>query len=288
MNQTRNRSATFSLACFASLAAMGSACSQSFDTAQTRLRPIGAPSAVDQYRSDVRSGSPASGFQETAYTPTVRQVAMQFQMPPGGSTNASPPTAFPSPTPPPQSFSPAPIPSSLPPSTIAPPSTLSQNPTAIPRSLPTMPPPSTSISSSPISPTPARIPSSSDYMPIAPPQLNSGGFATAYNCPNVTGPSAYSAASGIGCGQVGYQAPASYAPNPSNLVPLNTAPGTMPPPGVVAPPISIPTASAAPVGPLISFGQSANPVQVGAGLFGQPKAYVPGQGVRNWLRYLTP
>ncbi|MGB7327899.1 MAG: hypothetical protein WBD31_23690 [Rubripirellula sp.] len=109
-----------------------------------------------------------------------------------------------------------------------------------------------------------------------------------YNCSNVSGPSTYSAASGIGCGQVGYQAPAGYAPPNNTIAPGTIAPGTIPPPGVIAAPIAVPPATAAPVGPLLTFGQSANPVQVGPGLLGQPKAYVPGQGLRNWLRYFTP
>jgi hypothetical protein len=36
------------------------------------------------------------------------------------------------------------------------------------------------------------------------------------------------------------------------------------------------------------MGQQQHPVQVGQGILGQPKAYVPGQGVRNFIRYLTP
>lgn len=40
--------------------------------------------------------------------------------------------------------------------------------------------------------------------------------------------------------------------------------------------------------PLVSMGQQQHPVQVGQGILGQPKAYVPGQGVRNFIRYLTP
>lgn len=70
--------------------------------------------------------------------------------------------------------------------------------------------------------------------------------------------------------------------NPATLVPLN--PSSV----IAAPTLPVVPPNAAPVGPLISFGQSANPVQVGPGLFGQPKAYVPGQGLRNWLRYFTP
>jgi hypothetical protein len=40
--------------------------------------------------------------------------------------------------------------------------------------------------------------------------------------------------------------------------------------------------------PLFTLGQENYNVVLGRGLIGQPKAYVPGQGVRNFLRYLTP
>jgi len=40
--------------------------------------------------------------------------------------------------------------------------------------------------------------------------------------------------------------------------------------------------------PLLSLGQEKYNVQLGRGIFGQPKAYVPGQKCRNFLRYLTP
>jgi hypothetical protein len=39
---------------------------------------------------------------------------------------------------------------------------------------------------------------------------------------------------------------------------------------------------------LISLGQQNNAVQVGQGLWGQPVAYVPGQSIRNWVRYFFP
>lgn len=40
--------------------------------------------------------------------------------------------------------------------------------------------------------------------------------------------------------------------------------------------------------PLISLGQENYNVQLGRGLFGQPTVYVPGQYVRNFLRYISP
>ena len=296
-----------------SLAASVPASGQDFDTPQTRLRPIGAPSAVDRYgavdrysavdpyrSSGAMTGNEASRnvFASAGYaTPTtssnIRQTAMQFGFP----TDASP--APPPQISPPQTLSPQ----NLPPQTLAPQTaptqftpppgfnTVPQFNAPPPRTLPTAP----LAQAPPTSRTQAPIPSSSDMTPIAPPQLSSGGFATVSNCANVTGPSTYLAASGIGCGQTGFVAPTTYAPtivsppptgypapNPATLVPLN--PSSV----IAAPTLPVVPPNAAPVGPLISFGQSANPVQVGPGLFGQPKAYVPGQGLRNWLRYFTP
>ncbi len=262
--------------------------SQNFDTPMTRMRPIGAASAVDQYRSPsyestaVASIRPAAQFQETGYSSPVRQAAMQMSFPPSaGASNAvlPPSTSLPQQTTqpislPPNSLPPNSLPPNLPPNSL-PPNSLPPN--SLPQSmLPTGNLPSNTFRSS------------NDLTPIAQPQFGSGGYATMSNCNNVSGPSSYSAASGIGCGQVGYQAPIGYAPNLQPPPNLAVAPGTIPPPGMLAPAIAIPPRSAAPVGPLLTFGQSANPVQVGPGLFGQPKAYVPGQGVRNWLRYLTP
>lgn len=40
--------------------------------------------------------------------------------------------------------------------------------------------------------------------------------------------------------------------------------------------------------PLFTLGQENNNVVLGRGLIGQPKAYVPGQCIRNFFRYLTP
>jgi hypothetical protein len=40
--------------------------------------------------------------------------------------------------------------------------------------------------------------------------------------------------------------------------------------------------------PLISLGQENYNVQLGRGIVGQPTAYVPGQTIRNFFRYLFP
>ncbi len=273
MKRPSNPAILVLIALFAAPVAKG----QSLDTPMTRLRPIGTPSAVDQYRAvDQYQPIHKSGgmYQETGYG--VRQAAMQFALPPmpsSGPVIAAPPTTA-APTtaappsiaiPPRPMFNNAPLPPSpMQPTPLPPSSMLPQATTIPPRSLP--PPPV----------------SSSDLSPIAPPQLGGGGYATMYNCSNVSPASGYSAASGIGCGQATYQAPVGYGPV--------LAPNVYAPPNVIAAPPTtiIPSGTGAPIGPLMSFGQSANPVQVGPGLFGQPKAYVPGQGVRNWLRYFTP
>ncbi|WP_197454356.1 hypothetical protein [Stieleria varia] len=129
------------------------------------------------------------------------------------------------------------------------------------------------------------------------PQPQLGGFATASNCNLVTGPSSYSAASGIGygCGQVmptGYYAqPVQYVAPPAQIA----APAVMPPVGAPISQyqtgtggcLSNPT-TGAPAPSLFTLGQERFPVQVGQGLWGQPVAYVPGQGLRNWIRYMFP
>jgi hypothetical protein len=122
------------------------------------------------------------------------------------------------------------------------------------------------------------------------PSLNDN-ISNINNCANVTGPSGYTAAfaaecgSGCGCLPVGYQAPVTYQAPPSQIA----APALVPGAPLNAPALGAPVAqNAAPIGSLLSFGQERYPVQVGQGLLGQPKAYVPGQTFRNWLRYFTP
>ena len=86
--------------------------------------------------------------------------------------------------------------------------------------------------------------------------------------------------------QTGYQY---CAPNiPSNGVPQLV-------PGAVAPPTLPPnltpqlyTPNNAGFKPLFSLGQENYNVQLGRGVIGQPTVYVPGQPVRNFLRYISP
>jgi hypothetical protein len=147
-------------------------------------------------------------------------------------------------------------------------------------------------------PAAVNPPSASDYAAIPQPQLDNA-FATMDNCRNVTGPSPYRAAGFFGCNQ-----PASYT-SPVYGPPVYGAPTTyVPPPSQVAPAVALPAgATYSPVSmagsvppvlpgspgyrPLFTLGQERNPVQVGQGFWGQPVAYVPGQTIRNGLRYIS-
>ena len=40
--------------------------------------------------------------------------------------------------------------------------------------------------------------------------------------------------------------------------------------------------------PIVSLGSVPENYQMGQGMLGQPKVYVPGQPLRNFVRYLTP
>ena len=221
--------------------------------AQLPFRPIGSPSAVDRYRRDAPASPPAS----PPVTPPGTFVETGFRERFFRGTEPVRQVQFQSPS----GF--APVPSNLVPS----------NP--VPTNLP----------------GPA-LPPASDLQPVAPPQLG-GGFATSANTNLVTNPSDYPAmAVGLGpCGGVGgvppgYLAPTSY----TGPVPTEVPAAAVMPPPVAVPPIVVapPVATGAPAGSLVSFGQETYPLQLGQGLWGQPVAYVPGQGVRNWFRYLSP
>ena len=282
---------------------------QPVDSPAARMRPIGSPSAVDQYRrpsaSPRFSGPRFSGprfsgssiRRETKYQRSgpglpdghVRQTAMQFEIPGGASPFAPPsagpltPPAQPSLTPHQPALSPAPLPPGPLPSQPLPSQPLPSQPAAatLPRQSSVLPRPG-------VAPNPLPAPGlRADHAPMNAPVL-SNQFATVNNCAAVSGPSSYSAACASGCGSacapVGYQAPAYQAP-PAQI----PAPALMPTTPFGAPALTAPAAlNPAPIGSLMTFGQQRYPVQVGQGLLGQPKAYVPGQTLRNWLRYFTP
>ena len=235
------------------------------DTPQTRMRPIGTysrPSGgvdravnrqpVQATRTDYRVNS---GNQ-----PTIQ--LQQFEVP--GTPPTAPPTT-------------SPVPITGGPSTPGAPVVTNPLPGGLPAG---------SVGSAPVVITPApTVSSSSDLMPLGQPQLNSQ-FATLGNCACISGPSTYTAATGIGgcggCAPVSYQ---SVIPNQPGVI---AQPGIIPQAGV--PGFAAPTAGTGTgtPGALLSFGQQLNPVVVGQGILGQPVAFVPGQTFRNWLRYIFP
>lgn len=300
------------LLAFASVAivlASGGQLPAQFESAQTRMRPLGSPSAVDQFRNQAqpsnfvpqprRGSNAAQPVSLTTSGGNVRNETAHWQMAASGQAPVRQTVWMQSGfEPPPLGNSGMGLPDTPPdagleqpePATAIPNSTPFPEAAAPPRSLPT--PPSASVA--PVQPLGPSIASSSDYSPIPRPELGSNAFARVDNCPLVTPPSSYTAAMGINCcGQI---VPASYCgPTYSGPAtgPITTAPSSLPaeiaspatiPP--VAQPLAYPS-SAAPARSLITFGQEQYAVQVGQGLWGQPVAYVPGQWMRNWLRYLS-
>ena len=278
--------------------------SQSRSNVGLPFRPIGSESMVDRYqpaRTGEQIASNSARFQRTAYqynqtqpNGNVRQVAMQsgnFELPQGigGGQPSTAPGQFSPPalnTPPglPQQV----IPNQAVPLQQAPPFSAAPNTFSQPN-IPSTNIPST-VNVEPRSLPNYQAPPLADYQPLAPPQISNGGFATMGDCRLITPPNGYTAMSPYGCGggcgsgvtpasfngiytppQAQIAAPAVMPP--TSLVPLNQAPTGL--------------ASAAPVSSLMTFGQENYPIQVGQGLWGQPVAYVPGQSVRNWLRYFS-
>ncbi len=83
------------------------------------------------------------------------------------------------------------------------------------------------------------------------------------------------------CAQPRCGAPNGYAPYP-----YATQPGGSP--FSYVPPTAMPYTNNSGYRPLIGFGQSLSNAYLGRGIIGQPTAYVGGQPVRNFLRYLSP
>lgn len=262
-------------------------------SASPRFRPIGTslrglPSTTPAPAALRRETS--SRVQQAAYLQFGLPENSNAGLPGGGSPQATPVPTQPQPTVP--TFSDgavttqpllptSPVPMTSPPAAAPLTATPSLTPSpAAPRSLPPNPAPSRVV--------PGTI-GSGDMAPMSQPRLSGGDFSTVYNCPNISAASPYMAGRGYGCGVTPASANVAvpYAP-PALQIP---APATMPPVGSL--PAALPNASAlqsatgAPAGSLVTFGQETFPVQVGQGLWGQPVAYVPGQTVRNWLRYMS-
>lgn len=276
-----------------------------FTVPQTRLRPLGAPSAVDQYHNQTVTRAVENGADSG-----VRQaVAMQ-------STDAA---AVPPPSLPPSGFAlppgtglPAPLGST--PSTgpiNVPPTNLYDN-APLPRSGGSTGNGATGTFGLPLQPNITVTPQpggsfvpvprggaiagqsvpGGDYAPLPQPQLGNQ-FATLGNCRNISAPSGYRSDRILTCGQ-----PTSYL---TTVGATSPPPIYSPPPAQIGPPVLLPpNQMGVPIGstqavipgpagyrPLISFGQERFPVQIGQGIFGQPAAYVPGQTFRNAIRYLT-
>lgn len=272
--------------------------------------PIGTASLVDQYRSD-------SGFQyssgqvgnksdrdvQGSNRHVVRLQQNGFAAPPLPSTGSEP-MAFPgngvivAPSQPAFQDPGGVAPFGLPPSSAFP-APMSNSVNSLPVMTPnTGPPPALPMNSnlpgmpangaSSVSfPTTQVFQGNSDMLPIARPQLNDS-FATVGNSCCVSPPSNYVAAMGLGnCVGGGYQSAAS-----QSYIATGAQVGAPPqvasavPSGLV--PVTRPSAPGVPKRPLINLGQDKNAVVVGQGLIGQPVAYVPGQCVRNWIRYIFP
>jgi len=270
------------------------------DEVRSRLRPIGSPSAVDAFspsRNPIRQVAMMQAANDGSFVPPP---SLQGTL--GMPNGPLPQGTTPMPPLPPQNLPrnnnllPEPL-NQLPlnqlPLTQLP---LSQPNSAAPNGGLRFQQPGTNFGTNTFG-QPAR-PGASDYAPIAPPQLGND-FASLGNCRNISGPSTYRAAGLFGC-----NAPANYAAPIYGPTTYGTPTTYVAPPAQIAPAIGLPPgAFVAPAGyggslppvlpgnpgfrPLLSFGQEKNPVQVGQGLLGQPVAYVPGQFIRNALRYVS-
>ena len=286
-----------------------------FTVPQTRLRPIGAPSAVDQFRAPSavyhdRGDRQAAFLQssDAAAVPPPSLPSGGFAMPPGTGLPAplgSSTTTGPINLPPTNSFNTAPLPPNNVPigngnSGITP-LPMPQPSTVVPRNPAVSTSPQVGGTFAPV-PRPVAIGGQSvpggDYAPMPHPQLGNQ-FATLGNCRNISAPSGYRSDRILTCGQ-----PTSFV---TPVAATSQPPFYSPPPAQIGPPVILPpvqmgapTQIGAPIGstqtvipgpagyrPLISFGQERYPVQIGQGLYGQPVAYVPGQSFRNALRYIA-
>ncbi len=122
-------------------------------------------------------------------------------------------------------------------------------------------------------------------------------IATQATMPNYVGaaPPAYLTAQQAALPQYRYPQPGIYPTAYQCAQPAPSFPSTGAVPGGYIPPTLPPnltpnlyTPNNAGYRPLFSLGQENYNVQLGRGIIGQPTAYVPGQHIRNFLRYLSP
>ncbi len=249
-----NRSGLVTLTVVALLVPATTGLGQGFGHAEASLRPLGSRGLVDQIRAQNDFGVGSPMFAERNPQPAgpgfgaVRQTAMMQ----GSGGLAIPPLA-----------------GDAGPSGSAPPPEGPQ--------VPSQPPPG-SLQPVPIDGRPLPSPPAGDFQPVPRPQL-SRDMATIGNCANISPPSGYSAGGLYDC-QPAY----SYQPWGTPVMPVS---GNVP----IYPPQTLPPGPFVPspgFRPLFTLGQNPYNAQLGQGIIGQPKAYVPGQTIRNFLRYLTP
>lgn len=122
-------------------------------------------------------------------------------------------------------------------------------------------------------------------------------IATQATMPNFVGaaPPTYLTAQQAALPQYRYPQPGIYPTAYQCTPPAPSYPSTGAVPGAYVPPTLPPnltpnlyTPNNAGYRPLFSLGQENYNVQLGRGIIGQPTAYVPGQNIRNFLRYLSP
>ena len=255
---------------------------------RSQIRPIGSPSQVDRMMAANRERVHSSKRERDDVRRSNIRLT-QFAVP------AGPPQSMPSSTgelglPPGESNGVAPF-SGASPSEI-PPAMSNGVPSRPPAgSTPALPTQTLPIQSAPTRTIPPRTSAvTNDLTPLATPALVPD-MATVGNSCHVSPPSAYSSsmASGCGgCGVVPYPATTVAPPVVGGAAIPSFGSGPAIAPGVPLGGVISGVDRAGPLPPLFTLGQQNYPVRLGQGWYGQPTAYVEGQGVRNLIRYLSP
>lgn len=231
-----------------------------------------------------------------APTPSIVPGAMLPSGPPGSipaptlPSSAAPVSVMPAP---PTYFVPGPqgpVPGTVP--------TMNPGSTYAPNTMPSYSKSGTFVNSAPFV---SKAPEAIDARWMVSPAVYSQAYGANANCAPA-GATAMPGSSVPGMGQGAYGVPTGMVPNatmPTGVFPGSAVAPTMNPtpiattsPFSYAPPAAMPppTMYASSNGgytPLVGFGQGTN-AQLGRGLYGQPTAYVDGQPVRNFLRYVFP